>query len=326
MHNHEVLVPLALIMADKSGPPHDRGAVLWDATSGPSRMLISSIDRWTSSLLADDGVDMPFMGNNESVNATIIARSDGILAGCAAVEHMLQIWAGGLQISWSHGEGRSISSGDEIAIIRGDKEAVLAMERTILNILGQLSGIATESKKWSSKAPGQIACTRKTIWGLLDKWAVHLGGGLTHRLSKQDAKMIKENDLAVMYPDIDGNGARISRYLSEVNIDECGAFLEVEVREEKEAIMAAFTWSERRMVDGCDRLVIMLDNFGPERCKSVADELSEMGLREHVVLEASGGILLANLEDWRECGLDVLSTRTINRGTTPVDLSMLIEN
>jgi nicotinate-nucleotide pyrophosphorylase (carboxylating) len=138
-------------------------------------MLISSIDRWTSSLLADDGIDMPFMGNNESVTAKIIARSGGILAGCAAVEHMLQIWAGGLQISWSHGEGRSITSGDEIAVIRGDKEAVLLMERTILNLLGQLSGIATESKKWASKAPGQIACTRKTIWGCwtngLSTWA-----------------------------------------------------------------------------------------------------------------------------------------------------------
>ena len=287
-------------------------------------MLISSIDRWTSALLADDGIDMPFMGGSENVEATIIAKDSGILAGCAAVDHMLQIWAGGLQISWSHGEGRSISSGDEIATIRGDKDAILGMERTILNILGQLSGIATEAKKWSSIAPKQIACSRKTIWGLLDKWAVHLGGGLTHRLSKQDAKMIKENDLAVMYPELDSNGARISKYLSEVDPSECGAFLEVEVREEKEAIMAAFTWSERRMIDGHDRLVIMLDNFSPERCKAVADELTEMSLREHVVLEASGGIVLDSLEDWRECGLDVLSTSTINRGTSPLDLSMLM--
>ncbi len=288
-------------------------------------MLISSIDRWTSALLADDGVNMPFMGGNHNVEAKIIAKSSGILAGCAAVDHMLQIWAGSLQISWSHGEGRSISSGDEVATLFGDKDAILSLERTILNILGQLSGIATEAKKWSSKAPRQIACTRKTIWGLLDKWAVHLGGGLTHRLTKQDAKMIKENDLAVMYPELESNGARISKFLNDVNLEECGAFLEVEVREEKEAIMAAFTWSEKRMISGCDRLVIMLDNFEPERCKSVADELSEMGLREHVVLEASGGILLENLEDWRECGLDVLSTSTINRGTMPLDLSMLME-
>ena len=311
-------------MPDNAPPPHDRGKQLWDASEGPSRMLISSIDRWTSALLADDGIDMPFMGGSENVEATIIAKDSGILAGCAAVDHMLQIWAGGLQISWSHGEGRSISSGDEIATIRGDKDAILGMERTILNILGQLSGIATEAKKWSSIAPKQIACTRKTIWGLLDKWAVHLGGGLTHRLSKQDAKMIKENDLAVMYPELDSNGARISKYLSEVDPSECGAFLEVEVREEKEAIMAAFTWSERRMIDGHDRLVIMLDNFTPERCKAVADELTEMSLREHVVLEASGGIVLDSLEDWRECGLDVLSTSTINRGTSPLDLSMLM--
>ena len=268
---------------------------------------------------------MPFMGGNHNVEAKIIAKSSGILAGCAAVDHMLQIWAGSLQISWSHGEGRSVSSGDEIATLFGDKDAILSLERTILNILGQLSGIATEAKKWSSKAPRQIACTRKTIWGLLDKWAVHLGGGLTHRLTKQDAKMVKENDLAVMYPELESNGARISKFLSDVNPEECGAFLEVEVREEKEAIMAAFTWSEKRMISGCDRLVIMLDNFEPERCKSVADELSEMGLREHVVLEASGGILLENLEDWRECGLDVLSTSTINRGTMPLDLSMLME-
>jgi nicotinate-nucleotide pyrophosphorylase (carboxylating) len=312
-------------MADKARPPHDRGAVLWGPSAGPSRMLISSIDRWTSALLADDGIDMPFMGGNDSIKATIVARGDGILVGCAAVDHMLQIWAGGLQISWSHGEGRSISSGDEVATISGEKEAVLAMERAILNILGQLSGIATESKRWSSKAPGQIACTRKTIWGLLDKWAVHMGGGLTHRLSKKDARMIKENDLAVMYPDIEGNGARISRYITEVDVSDCGAFLEIEVREDKEAIMAAFAWSEKRMVEGCDRLVIMLDNFGPDRCKSIADELTEMGLREHVVLEASGGILLADLEDWRECGLDVLSTSTINRGTKPLDLSMLVK-
>ena len=277
-----------------------------------------------SALLADDGIDMPFMGGSQNVEATIIAKDSGILAGCAAVDHMLQIWAGALQISWSYGEGRSISTGDEIAIIRGDKDAILGMERTILNILGQLSGIATEAKKWSSIAPKQIACTRKTIWGLLDKWAVHLGGGLTHRLSKQDARMVKENDLAVMYPELDSNGARISKYLSEVNPSECGAFLEVEVREEKEAIMAAFTWSEKRMIDGHDRLVIMLDNFSPERCKAVADELTEMSLREHVVLEASGGIVLDSLEDWRECGLDVLSTSAINRGTTPLDLSMLM--
>ena len=121
---------------------------MWDALK--AQYTVISMDRWTSALLADDGVDMPFMGGSENVNAKIIAKSSGILAGCAAVDHMIQIWAGSLQISWSHGEGRSVSSGDEIATISGDKEAVLAL-RNNLNILGQLSGIATEAKKWSSR-------------------------------------------------------------------------------------------------------------------------------------------------------------------------------
>jgi nicotinate-nucleotide pyrophosphorylase (carboxylating) len=310
-------------MAERQHPPHDRGGKLWNPSGGASRLLISSFDRWTSALLADDGVDMPFMGGSENIEAKIFARGEGVLVGCAAVDHMLQIWAGGLDISWSCTDGRSVSSGDEIAIIRGDKEAIFSLERTILNILGQLSGIATEAKKWSTKAPGQIACTRKTIWGLMDKWAVHLGGGLSHRLSRNDAKMVKENDLAAMYPELDSHGARIGRLISEIDVNEVGAFLEIEVRQEKEAILAAFAWSEKRMTTGCDRLVLMLDNFGPERCNAVCSELDEMGLREHVCIEASGGIVLDDLEDWRKCGVDVLSTSTINRGTTPLDLSML---
>ena len=299
--------PPASIMAESKRPPHDRGFELWTAEDGPSRLLLSSIDRWVSALLADDGISMPFMGNSHSIEATILARADGIIVGTAAVDHMLQIWAPSLKLSWMASDGKKVSKDDEIAILSGDRETLLAMERSILNILGQLSGIATETKRWSARAPGQIACTRKTVWGLLDKWAVHLGGGLTHRLHREDALMLNENDLASMHQEIETHANRIVAYLQQVSATDCGAFLEIEVREEKEAIMAAFTWSERRMIDGCDRLVIMLDNFGPERCKSVADELTEIGLREHVVLEASGGILLADLEDWRECGLDVLS-------------------
>lgn len=311
-------------MAEKSLPPHDRGSELWSPSSGPSRLLISSFDRWTSAILSDDGVEMPYMGGDEKIEGTIFARENGTLVGCAAVDHMLQIWAGNVSVSWAFGDGRRVSKGDEIATISGERDAVLAMERPLLNILGQLSGIATEARHWAAKAPGQIACTRKTIWGLMDKWAVHLGGGLTHRLSRTDACMIKENDLIRMYPDLSANGAKIAKYISEVDLTTIGAFLEIEVREEKEAIMAAFSWSEKRIVEDCDKLVLMLDNFGPERSRSINAELIEMGLREHIWLEASGGILLENLEDWRECGLDVLSTSSINRGCKPLDISMIV--
>jgi nicotinate-nucleotide pyrophosphorylase (carboxylating) len=136
--------------------------------------------------------------------------------------------------------------------------------------------------------------------------------------------MIKENDLATLHPDLDAHSSRIAKFLAGVDFSECGAFLEIEVQDEKEAIVAAFTWSERRMKEDLPKLVIMLDNFSAERCKVVVEELAEMGLREHVLIEASGGITLSSLEEWRLCGVDVLSTSVINRGTKPLDLSMLI--
>lgn len=322
----EVKSHIAVVMAEKAKPPHHRGHLLWTADEGPSRLLLGSIDRWVGSIVADDGIEMPSFGRGDEVEATLFARGDGIIVGTCAVDHMLQIWAPSLKISWRATDGKQVSSGDEVATLSGDRESLLTMERSILNIIGYLSGIASEAKKWSSIAPGQIACTRKTVWGLLDKWAVHMGGGLTHRLNRNDATMIKENDLATMLSDIDGHANRITSYLQSVDIEQCGAFLEVEVREEKEAMMAAMIWSSRRSSENLSKLVIMLDNFNPERCKAVADEMTELAIREHVILEASGGITFNEINDWKECGLDILSTSTINRGVAPLDVSMLVNS
>ena len=241
------------------------------------------------------------------------------------VDYILQIWAPSVRVSWFAGDGKRVSSGDEIAVFSGSRDDVLAVERVALNALGQLSGIATETKKWSAIAPKQIACTRKTVWGLLDKWAVHMGGGLTHRLSKNDAMMVKENDLASMHEHLDTHVERLVTYLQEVDMSTTGAFLEVETRTDKEALMAAMVWSQRRPAEGLDRLVVMLDNFTPEQCKTVSEQMDEQGVREHVVLEASGGIVFKDLKSWHECGLDVISTSVVNRGVSPLDVSMLVK-
>ncbi len=238
------------------------------------------------------------------------------------VDYMMQIWAPGLNATWRAGDGRRVSEGDIILELQGDSESLLRIERSVLNILGQLSGIATESAKWAQIAARQVAATRKTVWGLLDKWAVHLGGGLTHRLNKEDAMMIKENDLASLGSE---SLHAIVTILTETNLQECGAFLELEVTNEKEAIIAATTWNQRKSEDDAPPLVLMLDNFGPERCKEMVAEMIEMGLRDAVVLEASGNIVFDDLEEWRECGVDVLSTSAVNRGTPPLDMSMLID-
>ncbi|MGB1587758.1 MAG: nicotinate-nucleotide diphosphorylase [Poseidonia sp.] len=311
-------------MADAPRLPHDRGHELWTMEDGPSRKLMASIDRWVASLVGDDGIDMPLSSGSPSVEATVFAREDGLIVGCAVVDYMLQIWAPSVRINWFAGDGKRVSSGDEIAVVAGDRDSVLAIERSILNVLGQLSGIATETKRWSAIAPRQIASTRKTIWGMLDKWAVHLGGGLTHRLSKDDATMIKENDLASMLTEQESHEQRLATYLQQVDMAEIGAFLEVEVRTEKEALVAAMIWGQRRMGEKVDRLVIMLDNFSPEQCKSISEQMNDQGVREHVVLEASGGITFKDLKSWHECGLDVVSTSAINRGVKPLDVSMLV--
>ena len=152
-----------------------------------------------------------------------------------------------------------------------------------------------------------------------------MGGGLTHRLSKDDAVMIKENDLASMHDHLETHAERLITYLQGVDTNEVGAFLEVETRTDKEALMAAMVWSQRRSEQDVPRLVIMLDNFSPEECKTVNKQMEDQGIREHVVLEASGGIVFDELKSWHECGLDVVSTSVINRGVSPLDMSMLVK-
>ena len=303
--------------------PHDRGHLLWTAEDGVSRMLLSSMDRWVTAILADDDIDNPMFGSSETIDATIIAKGDGIVAGTAMVDHLIQIWAPSIQVNWRASDGKKVSNGEEIANLTGCRETILLIERSILNILGHLSGIATETKKWASKAAKQIACTRKTTWGLLDKWAVHLGGGLTHRLTRNDALMIKENDLASMGDSDDGNEKKIAELIQSLDPSQLESFIEIEVRNEKEAVTAAAMWQQSHQgIDG--KLVVMLDNFGPERCKEMVAQLEDMGLRNAVLLEASGNITFETLDEWFECGVDVISTSAINRGVKPLDISMIV--
>ena len=319
----ESQVTVRRIMAGSTALPHDRGHLLWTAEDGVSRMLLSSMDRWVSAILADDDIDSPLFGSSESIDATILAKGDGIIAGTAMVDHLIQIWAPSVQINWRASDGKKVSNGEEIANLTGCRETVLLIERSVLNILGHLSGIATETKKWASKAAKQIACTRKTTWGLLDKWAVHLGGGLTHRLTRKDALMIKENDLASMGSLGDSNDKKIAELITSLDLTQLQSFIEIEVRTEKEAITAAAIWQQtHENVE--TKPVIMLDNFGPERCKDMVIQLEDMGLRNTVFLEASGNITFDTLDEWFECGVDVISTSAINRGVKPLDISMII--
>ena len=302
--------------------PHDRGHLLWTSAEGPSNRLLASIDRWVGAVLTDDGIDMPLMGQGDAATSTVLARSEGLVAGTAAVDHLLQIWAPEVRVSWSASDGRQVGNGDEIGRFTGPADVLLTIERSVLNLLGQLSGIATSARTWATVAPGQVACTRKTVYGLLDKWAVHLGGCLTHRLNRQDALMLKENDLVAYGED---EVSRVQAAVASLEPNEGHAFIEIETTSAKQALTAALAWSQHRTSMGDTPLVIMLDNLGPETCKDVAAEMESLGVREHVVLEASGGITFEGLSDWKESGMDVISTSAVNRGVAPLDLTMLMD-
>tara|TARA_B100001113_G_scaffold350566_1_gene347955 strand:+ start:98 stop:1309 length:1212 start_codon:yes stop_codon:yes gene_type:complete len=310
------------VMGKGAKVPHDRGHLLWTPTDGPSNRLLASIDRWVGAVLADDGIDMPLMGRSDTATATVLARSEGLVAGTAAVDHLLQIWAPEVRASWSASDGRQVGNGDEVGQLTGPADVLLSIERSVLNLLGHLSGIATSARAWATIAPGQVACTRKTVLGLLDKWAVDLGGCLTHRLNRNDALMLKENDL-VAYGDDDIS--RVQNAVLALETDESHAFIEIETTSAKQALAAALAWSQHRTNMGDMPLVIMLDNFGPDACKDVASEMEELGVREHVILEASGGITIEGLGDWKESGMDVVSTSAVNRGVAPLDLTMLMD-
>lgn len=319
--------------------PHDRAAQLW-RNGEPTERLLASATRWCTAILADDGIDAPIADDGDRGRATVLARADGRLAGAAIVDHLLSTWAPGATWTWQVADGDTVATDQTLLEWQGTSSQLLALERPVLNLLGQLSGIATETAGWLGdlaeleatgrkpslrRRPLAVACTRKTTWGLLDKWAVHLGGGLTHRLSRLDARMLKENDLAAMHPRLSPRD-RVHEAVMTLRPDATGAFIEVEVRKLAEAVAAADAWCERRMEDpGLPRLVIMLDNLGPEGARDVIGELLDRNLCNHLVVEGSGGVSRASLTDWWRSGVDVISSSAVNRGTAPLDLSCLIE-
>ena len=148
---------------------------------GPSNRLLASIDRWVGAVLTDDGIDMPLMGQgmrqlrpcSPVLKAWWPERPPWITCCKSGAE---------VRVSWSASDGRQVGNGDEIGRFTGPADVLLAIERSVLNLLGQLSGIATGSDVGHG-CSGTGGLHQKTVYGLLDKWAVHLGGCLTHRLN-----------------------------------------------------------------------------------------------------------------------------------------------
>ena len=306
--------------------PHDRSHLLIrpGGSEAPTELFRKSITRWLIAHLSDDLASDE--GSGDIVESMAYSKAGGVVCGKVPIDVLIEDFFPSCNINWFVEDGDRISIGDKILSLSGPSASVLSCERVLLNILGRLSGIATLTSEWVREADGiGVACTRKTSWGLLDKWAVHIGGGLTHRLSRSDALMIKENDLGVSSPE-SGPENSIPTAISSINLEANAKFTVIEVQDASQAILAARAWSQSQKTrNGSEPIVILLDNMGPSACGSTGESLKSLGLREWCILEGSGGVKREDLPSWKAVsGVDVVSSSEVNMNSGTFDFSMLI--
>ena len=213
-------------------------------------------------------------------------------------------------------EGSMVSHGNEVMRIKGRARDILKAERTALNLLMRMSGIATETKKFVEVVKKiskdiEIAGTRKTAPGLrsFDKKAIKIGGGRTHRNSLDEMVLIKDNHL-VLTGSI-GESISSAKKLVGNNIK-----VECEVTDLQSAIEA--------INFGAD--VIMLDNFSPQEVENATRVLKELGLRQKCLLEISGGISLANVSQFAKSNPDIISVGSLTHSVKSVDFSLEVDS
>ncbi|HID42456.1 MAG TPA: carboxylating nicotinate-nucleotide diphosphorylase [Archaeoglobaceae archaeon] len=242
--------------------------------------------------------------------AEIIAKEKGIFAGGEVARIAFDIMD--VDVNYSIPDGSSFEEKQVLMEVEGKTRNILMAERTVLNILMKMSGIATTTKFMVERAnkvnPSvRIAATRKTTPGfrLFEKMAVKIAGGDTHRYGLSDAVLIKNNHIIA--------SGGIEQVLKTVKNASFTKKIEVEVRRLEDGIYAA------KEVD-----IIMFDNMKPEEIEAVVKKLNELNLREKVVLEASGNITPDNVEEYAKTGVDVISSGYITHSAQPVDMSLYL--
>ncbi len=297
------------------GLPHDRSHLLWNDV--PTARFIESIDRWTKTLIDDDPSGTQAIPIVRTV-AKIIAKEPGIFAGRPVLNRLFGKNCHNSHMEWNISEGDEFQVGDVLLTIEADGTEILSIERTAMNLVTRMSGIATKTSKWV-KILDQvaIAATRKTLWGVLDKWAVHVGGGLTHRIDRSDAPMIKENDLAL-------SSLTLTEQMSDAALN--SDFVVIEVISMEHALSVARAWKKNiQDNEGTNLLTLLLDNLGPEESRDIARQLETEGLRNGLVLEGSGGVRTSELNSWAHSGMDVVSSGELTMDSAPIDMTMLME-
>jgi nicotinate-nucleotide pyrophosphorylase (carboxylating) len=244
--------------------------------------------------------------------ARIIAKEKGTLAGTDIAGYVFREIDSGLDVQVLIYDGSLIRPGDVLITVTGATAGILKAERTVLNFLQHLSGIATETAHYIElikDLPCQVTDTRKTIPGMrvLEKYAVAVGGGKNHRMHLCDGILIKDNHLDILYR----QGKTLKEIVSKARENNpANLRIEVEARSPEEAIEAADA--------GAD--IVMLDNMSLEDMRRAVDNIKGRSL-----IEASGGITIDNIRAVAETGVDYISVGALTHSARSLDISLELE-
>lgn len=245
------------------------------------------------------------------VNAYIISKDEGILAGMNLVKELFEEY--GVEVVSYVEDGAAISKKDLLMSLRGNARTILLLERTALNLSMRMSGVASAANHYSSLVKDydvKIAGTRKTSPALakFDKYALKVGGVDTHRFSLDDMVLIKDNHIAVCDSPLDA----LLKAKANVSFSKK---IEIEVETLSDAIECVENKAD----------IVMLDNMSGEEVKEVISELENLGIRENSLIEVSGGITEENILDYVEYGVDIISIGALTHSSRSLNFSLKME-
>ncbi|TAM80752.1 MAG: carboxylating nicotinate-nucleotide diphosphorylase [Jatrophihabitans sp.] len=237
--------------------------------------------------------------------ADLVPRQEGVIAGLPVAAHVFEVVGQGrVLVEFGSADGARVGPGEVVATVRGPVRDLLTAERTALNLLGHLSGIATLTRRWVDAVAGtaaQIRDTRKTTPGLraLQKYAVRCGGGVNHRMSLSDAALVKDNHVAA------AGGVAAAFDLVRSAYPDLPLEVEVDTIEQAREVIDA----------GAD--LVLLDNMGPAVMREVVAYAAGRAR-----LEASGGLRLENAREVAGTGVDYLSVGALTHSAPVLDIGM----
>ncbi len=255
------------------------------------------------------------LSSNKPARAAIIAQSQFLVAGMEEAEFLFSQFYVTCNIKKKDGE--RVKSGSVLLELEGKEQDIVKAERGILEVIARMSGIATGAAKLVKTLPDgvSLASTRKSLFPLLDKKAVSIGGGLTHRLGLFDAVLIKDTHLT----QVKSEAEEYVKTALERGWKSKGKFVEIEVSTEKEALAAASAFSS---LIGDRGKIIMFDNMDVDAIKDTLTQIRNVEGSDSLIFEASGGITEKNLALYVAAGVDVISMGMLTRTFPSIDVSL----